>query len=255
MIGAWLVPVVSAGLLGSLHCVGMCGGLIAVASDGAAGVRQRALVQATYQGGRLVSYLTLGAIAGALGRALDLAGQAAGVGEVAAIVAGVAMALWGLGAMLKVAGVRLPRVQARLLPRGLADFLGRLHRRPPVVRAALLGSASALLPCGFLYAFALIAAGTGGAAKGALVLAALWLGNLPALLGLGLAFGGALSKLRRQLPIVSATAMFMLGLYTLSSRVNMPALAATTLATQQPVPAADGNPMPADCPYHRKKQP
>ena len=31
---SWLLPVASAGLLGSVHCIGMCGGLVAVASDG-----------------------------------------------------------------------------------------------------------------------------------------------------------------------------------------------------------------------------
>ena len=253
MIGAWLLPMVSAGLLGSLHCVGMCGGLIAVASDGAAGMRQRVAVQAVYQGGRLVSYVVLGAVAGSLGHALDLAGQAAGLAEAAAIVAGATMALWGLAAMLEASGVRLPLPRVRLLSSGAASWLGRAHRRSPVARAALLGSASALLPCGFLYAFALAAAATSSTVGGALVMAALWLGNLPALLGFGLALGGVLARLRRHLPMLSAAAMFALGVFTLNSRVNVPAFAAGLAA--QPTPPSDGTPMPADCPYHRKQQP
>src|SRR5687768_4058400 len=114
MIGAWLVPIVSAGLLGSVHCVGMCGGLIAVASHGAAGGRERLAVQAVYQTGRLVSYALLGALAGALGRALDLAGQAAGLGKAAAIVAGAAMVLWGLAAMLEASGLKLSLPRLRI---------------------------------------------------------------------------------------------------------------------------------------------
>jgi sulfite exporter TauE/SafE len=253
MIGVWLVPVLSAGLFGSLHCVGMCGGLIAVASDGAAGIRERAAVQAVYQIGRLVSYVVLGAVAGSLGRALDLVGRAAGLGEAAAIVAGATMALWGLAAMLNAAGVRLPLPGVRLLPNAVLSWLGRARSRPPVARAALLGSASALLPCGFLYAFALAAAATSSAAGGALVMGALWLGNLPALLGFGLALGGALARLRRHLPMLGATAVFALGVFTLSSRVNVPAFAAGLAA--RPTPPSDGTPMPADCPHHRKQQP
>ena len=93
-----------AGFVGSVHCVGMCGGLIAVASDGANRAGQRLAMQGSYQGGRLASYLVLGLVAGALGHALDLAGQAAGVGKTAAVVAGLAMTVGGLWAMLEAGG-------------------------------------------------------------------------------------------------------------------------------------------------------
>ncbi len=255
MIGAWLLPVVSAGLLGSVHCIGMCGALVAVASDGAVGLKQRAGAQAVYQAGRLVSYAALGAAAGTLGRALDLAGQAAGLGQAAAIVAGSSMALWGLLAMLRAAGVpaRLPRW--RLLPAPLGRWLAGVQGRPPLARAALLGGASALLPCGFLYAFALAGAATGSALGGALVMAALWLGNLPALLGFGLALGGVLGRVRRHLPLLSAASIFALGVLTLSSRVNLPAFALGAASAASATASAASGPaaMPADCPCHRKR--
>ena len=57
-IGSWLLPMVSAGLLGSAHCIGMCGALVAVASDGASGARRRIQVQLGYQLARLTSYVT-----------------------------------------------------------------------------------------------------------------------------------------------------------------------------------------------------
>lgn len=253
MTGAWLVPMVTAGVFGSAHCIGMCGGLIAVASDGAATARERLMVQLGYQAARLCSYVALGVTAGWLGRALDLAGQAAGLGKTAAVVAGATMTLWGLWAMLEAGGVRfklkLPQVR---LPRFVASSLASARRRPPLVRAALLGGASALLPCGFLYAFALAAAGTGNPLGGGLVMAALWLGNLPALLGFGLLVAGALSGARRHIPLLSAVSVFALGLFTLSSRVNVPALA---LAATANAPHSATAPMPADCPYHRKLLP
>jgi uncharacterized protein len=257
VIGSWLLPMVSASLFGSLHCIGMCGGLIAVASDGVSGLRQRVSVQAGYQVARLLSYVTLGAAAGALGRALDLAGQAAGLGKAAAVVAGVAMTLWGLAAMLDAigAGLKLPRL--RLLPPFLTEWLGRARQRPPLVRALLLGGASALLPCGFLYAFALAGAATGSPLRGALVMAALWLGNLPALLGFGLLLSGALSRLRRHLPLLSAACVLALGLFTLNSRVNVPAFAMATMthAIAEAMPNRGQTisaPQVTDCPCHRK---
>lgn len=242
-----LIPMVSAALLGSLHCVGMCGGLLMVASDGASGTRQRALVQLAYQSARLGSYLALGIIAGTLGHALDLAGRAAGLGKVAAVVAGGTMISWGLAAMLSAAGVswqrRLPPL--RLVPTALFARLGRARRGSPLVRAALLGGASALLPCGFLYAFAIAGAATGTPLGGGLVLSALWLGSLPALLGFGWAVSGALGRIKRHVPLLSAASVFALGVLTLSSRVNLPALAVASVAPSA-APA-----MPADCPYHR----
>lgn len=253
MTGAWLVTMVTAGVFGSAHCIGMCGGLVAVASDGAATGRARLAVQVGYQAARLASYVALGVTAGWLGRALDLAGQAAGLGKTAAVVAGATMTLWGLWAMLEAGGARLKlRLPQVRLPRFVTSSLANARQRPPLVRAALLGGASALLPCGFLYAFALAAAGTGTPLGGGLVMAALWLGNLPALLGFGLLIAGALSGMRRHIPLLSAASVFALGLFTLSSRVNLPAFA---LAAATTAPHAATAPMPADCPYHRKRSP
>jgi len=262
---AWFLPMLSAAAVGSLHCVGMCGGLIAVAGEGASGTSQRLVVQGGYQGARLVSYLVLGMVAGALGHALDLAGRAAGLGKSAAIVAGAVMMAWGLWAMLEAGGARLGlRLPAlRLLPSSALAWLGRASQRPPLWRAILLGGASAFLPCGFLYAFALAGAATASPWGGALVLGSLWLGSLPALLGFGLLIGGLTSRLRRHVPLLSAACVFTLGLLTLSSRVDLPAFAVAASAIG---PTARGTgasaaarapapPRAADCPCHKKHAP
>jgi uncharacterized protein len=253
VIGSWLVPMVTAGLFGSAHCIGMCGALVAVASDGASGLRGRIRVQLGYQLARLTSYVALGLVAGSLGRALDLAGQAAGLGKAAAVLAGVTMSLWGMAAMLNAVGVALQLPKLRTTPAFLSSWLGRARQRPPLLRAVLLGGASALLPCGFLYAFALAGAATGSPLGGALVMAALWLGNVPALLGFGLVLAGTLSRVKRHVPLLSAACVFALGILTLTSRVNLPAFAVSAItASPAPSPADVGAPMPADCPYHRK---
>ena len=253
MIGSWLIPIVSAGLFGSAHCIGMCGPLVAVASDGASGARGRIRVQLGYQLARLTSYVALGVVAGSLGRALDLAGQAAGLGRAAAVLAGVTMSLWGLAAMLSAVGVALQLPHLRTMPAFLSRWLGRVRQRPPLLRAVLLGGASALLPCGFLYAFALAGAATGSPLGGALVMAALWLGNLPALLGFGLVMAGALSKVKRHVPLLSAACVFALGILTLNSRVNLPAFAVSALTAAKAPPPVDAPAlMPVDCPYHRR---
>ncbi len=251
----WLMPMLGAALLGSLHCIGMCGGLVAVSTQGAATTRQRVAAQLGYQGARLASYVALGVSAGLLGRAIDLAGRAAGLGRAAAIVSGVTMMLWGVWAMLEASGVELGRrlPALTLLPAAARVWLGRAQRQSPFGRAVLLGGASALLPCGFFYPFAPAAAGTGSPLGGALVMGSLWLGNLPALLGFGVAIGGALSRLRRHVPLLSAGAVFALGLFTLSSRVNVAAFAAASVTRASEAAAAPpALGMPADCPFHGK---
>jgi sulfite exporter TauE/SafE len=251
----WLVPMVSAGVLGSVHCIGMCGGLIAAASDGASEPRQRFVVQAGYQAARLLSYVALGGVAGGLGHALDLAGQAAGLGKAAAVIAGTTMSVWGLLGMLEATGALKRALPGfRLLPRRVVAWLAGVRQRPPLARAMLLGGVSALLPCGFLYAFALAGAATGSPLGGMLVMAALWLGNLPALLGFGLLLASALSRVKRHVPLLSATSVLVLGLYTLNSRVNVPAfaLASATGGAIAKAPGAGEAPMPADCPLHGK---
>lgn len=252
---AWLAPMLGAALVGSVHCIGMCGGLVAVSTQGATTAQQRLATQIGYQGARLASYSTLGVSAGMLGSALDLAGRAAGLGKAAAVVSGLTMMLWGTWAMLEAGGVglsrKLPTIQ--ILPAAARRWLGHAQRQSPLGRAVLLGGASALLPCGFLYTFALAAAGTGSPWAGALVMGSLWLGSLPALLGFGLAIGGALSRLRRHVPLFSAIAVFGLGLFTLNNRINLPAFAAASVtrasdaATQAATPG-----LPGDCPCHRK---
>lgn len=254
---AWLLPMVSAALVGSVHCIGMCGGLIAVASDGAVGLKPRLVVQAGYQAARLASYVVLGAAAGVVGRALDLAGQAAGLGKAAAVLAGLTMSLWGLLAMLEATGTLKRKLPGfRLLPPRAVAWLANARQRPPLARAVLLGGASALLPCGFLYAFALAAAATGSPLGGALVMAALWLGNLPALLGFGLLLGGALARARRHIPLLSAASVLLLGLVTLNSRVNVPAFAVASVLRATPAKrAAIRAPNARDCPCHKKHAP
>ena len=71
-----ITSVFVASLLGSLHCAGMCGAFVAfaVGIDDPDAARKRARLHAAYNLGRLVTYSVLGAIAGAIGGALDLAG-------------------------------------------------------------------------------------------------------------------------------------------------------------------------------------
>ena len=245
-----LVPVVAASLFGSLHCAGMCGGFVAMVGDGVPR-SGRLATQLTYNLGRLISYACLGAAAGSLGHAVDLAGKAAGLGRVAAIASGGLMITWGIVALLATQGVSLWRGRFHL-PARLTRGLASLRDRPPLGRALAMGLATTLLPCGWLYAFAVSAAGTASPVSGALLMGAFWAGNLPTLLGLGVALSAALARVRRHIPVLSAAVIFCIGLFTLSMRANLPAFAGSAIAAchrggTPVVPTAGA------CPCHRKR--
>lgn len=215
--------VLSASLLGSLHCVGMCGPLLALAG-GPQGCAQRGRSLRLYHLGRLLAYALLGALAGALGAALDLSGQAFGLQRIALGLTGVGMLLIGLFQLASAFG--LLTGSPGLLPSGwrqrargaFALLAPRLSRLPRALRPLGLGLLSAWLPCGWLYAFVALAAGQGAPLPGALVMAAFWLGGLPALGLFGLAVGRLFAARHRWIPLISALALILVGALALAGR-------------------------------------
>jgi hypothetical protein len=238
-----LTTVLIASLAGSLHCAGMCGPFVAfyAGGDASRGAR-RLLSHAAYSAGRLVAYAALGLAAGEIGAVLDLAGSLAGFQRVAAVAAGAVMIAWGGLALLRLRGVRVLPIRA-----GSATWLQRAFRvvadRPPVLRAAAVGLLSGLLPCGWLWAFLVAAAGTGSALHGAAVLGAFWLGTVPALVAVGLGAQLVAAPLRRHVPAVIAVLLVALGIFAIVSRPTSVAraVAAREQRSVVAIPAPDGD--------------
>jgi len=249
--GLSLASVLVASLLGSVHCAAMCGGFVAAyaGAEGRAG-RPGVLGHAAYNSGRLVTYLGLGALAGAVGQALDLAGKAVGLAHVAAVVAGGVLLASGIVALVP----RRELVALGSRPRaGVGSLLGRVLVRfrsaPPALRAAVLGLSSTLLPCGWLYAFIAIAAASGSVLGGACSMAAFWLGTVPMLLGLGVSIETLGRRFARPFARLRPALVIGVGTVTLLSRLGMPAFAATGSAAAAGTTHA---PVPADCPCHHR---
>ncbi|MEE4270494.1 MAG: sulfite exporter TauE/SafE family protein [Thermoanaerobaculales bacterium] len=240
-----LTTVFLASLVGSLHCVGMCGGFVAFYSgaDGSGGSR-RLLSHAAYSGGRLAAYATLGMAAGLVGAALDVAGSLAGFQRSAAVVAGAIMVTWGVLALLRIGGVKIFRHgSGSTISRWLGRGISLVGQRPPLVRAAVVGLLSGALPCGWLWAFVVTGAGTGSALGGAAVMTAFWAGTVPVLFALGLGAQVVAVPLRRHIPAVTALILVGLGLYAI---VGRPTTAIATMAKHRSatvaVPSADDAP-------------
>jgi uncharacterized protein len=250
-----VATVALASLLGSLHCVGMCGGFVAFYSAGSSrsGI-ERNFPHVAYHLGRLLTYTAWGLTAGSIGALLDVAGHAVGIGRVGAIMAGLVMVAWGSAILASKLGLRRMRIRgvSRWRTR-LSRALSHLAERPPTIRAFLLGLSSTLLPCGFLYAFVVAAAGTGSAVSGAMVMGAFWFGTVPLLFGLGLGVEHLGARLRQYVPTFTAVLMLGLGTYTVIGRVNVSAVAAKHLETVlhgMKTPASPSLPKRTDCPCH-----
>lgn len=232
-----------ASLLGSPHCAGMCGGLVAFYAG--TSEKGRALGHAAYNLGRLTSYAALGALAGSLGALVDVVGKLAGLQRAAAILAGAAMIAWGLSSLARLRGWSVPRLAASRAMGALAGRAARrLRDRPPLVRAAAVGLVTGLLPCGLLYAFIVSAAATGSAGAGAALMALFWTGTLPVMVGLGLAAQRLSGRLRRHLPAFTAVLLVVAGVFTVGMRAASPRLVLENVSpavvgtqAQAPVPA------------------
>lgn len=218
---ATLTTVLFVSLFGSIHCAGMCGPLVAfaVGATEEQGVAPRLLLHIGYHGGRLVTYAVIGAVCGALGAALDLGGSLVGLNRLAAVLAGAMMVVVGLLAVGKYSGMKMPRFA---LPRGLQKAIALGQRAAvgfrPASRALVIGLLTGFLPCGWLYAFAIVAAGTGSILMGAAVMAAFWIGTVPVLASLGVGVQALTGTLGRRLPMATALVIVGLGLYTIAAR-------------------------------------
>lgn len=208
-----LLPVFLVGLAGSVHCVGMCGGIVGALSaagaprrpTGGAGVIAIAQARpagmawrvAAYNGGRIASYMTAGAIAG------GLSGGAANLVRIASLqhlfywLANLMLVALGLYLMDAWRGLARLESAGQRLWRRLLPVLKLLLPMDTPLKALALGGLWGWVPCGMVYSVLLTALLSGSAADGAAVMLAFGLGTLPMLFGLGLA-GATLRQLVRR---------------------------------------------------------
>ncbi len=212
-----------ASLVGSVHCAGMCGGFVCLYAQGAESPSH--LQHAWYNAGRLLSYLALGALAGALGAQVTRLGLLVGVSRAAALVAALLMVGWALSTIAARQGVVLSRLQAPVAwQRAIGSLLRSLRHMPPAQRALVTGLLTTLLPCGWLYVFVAAAGGTGQVATAMLTMFVFWLGTVPALVAVGVGAQRVLAPLRQRLPVLSATVVLVIGLLTVAGHLSGTAL-------------------------------
>ena len=201
------------GVLGGIHCIGMCGGIV-----GALAFRSERspLVNLTaYNLGRIASYGIGGAVVAAIGQAgflyqgmLPVQTVFLAFANLLLVLVGAYLAGWSRAVLV------LERVGGRAWNWARTSFA----KKAPISSSPfLVGMAWGWLPCGLVYSAFALALMAGSPVRGAMVMTAFGLGTMPSLLVAGFAAGTV--RQRFQLPLVRATAgtvvmgFGLLGLY------------------------------------------
>ncbi len=192
------------GLLGSLHCIGMCGPIALSLPYGGAGRLAAAGNGLLYNLGRTFTYVLIGSLFGLLGKGIFLAGYQSAL----SISMGVLMLILAFFSTdLESRIARLSFLQKPLFR--LKSALGNLIRAKSHTSFLGIGMLNGLLPCGLVYMAVVGAVSTGSVWKGAAYMGLFGLGTIPLMLFTSLAGNWIGVQVRRR---IRAVLPFMLAL-------------------------------------------
>jgi uncharacterized protein len=225
----WMATALLTGLISSLHCVGMCGPLVAALPVGRLSGPARAAAVGLYHAGRLGTYAALGTLVGTLGLGLHLLHwqRPLAVGCGLLLLLGAAVRSGGA------AGLRWPG-----LNRWVMHTFGRHLRQPGWAGFAGLGVLNGLLPCGFTYVALTSTLATDTPLAGAGYMLLFGLGTLPALLGVNAVAGWLTSVGRQHLNRVLRVATVMAGLLLIGR--GLASYGVPGQASSGPIPVCHG---------------
>lgn len=212
-----ILSIITIAFIGSFgHCIGMCGGIVVAYSTLKINTKSSKLSQGLmhllYSLGRVFTYTLLGALFGFLGGVVVFSNTA---NAALLIFAGVLMMLAGLSLMGKIKFLTLIEhsfSSSKLYSQTFKSVLASKSSSSFFI----LGMLNGLLPCGFVYFFAITAASTADPLYGALVMAIFGLSTIPAMFGVGfLASLASATSFRNMMMSLSSVAVILYGAYTI----------------------------------------
>jgi len=222
-----LLTIVTIAFLGSFgHCIGMCGGIVLAYStikiQPASSKVSKTIAHLLYNFGRVLTYTILGALFGIIGGVATFSNTANGT---LLIIAGIAMILAGLSLMGKIKFLTLIEHSLSSSNFYKKSFQAILHSKSNT-SFFILGMLNGLLPCGFVYFFAITAASTADPLYGALVMAIFGLSTIPAMFRIGfLASLAQATSFRNMMMSLSSVVVILYGVFTVYhgyNRINAP---------------------------------
>lgn len=208
------------GLLGGVHCVGMCGGIASALSLGSqtdAGIRKRFVIQLFYNLGRISSYTLAGLLIGWVGAITTQGFASHSLHQILQTFSGVVLILMGLylanwwRVLVKV------EQAGTLLWKHIEPFARKLIPIKKVHHSFLVGMLWGWLPCGLVYSMLTMSLTTASATQGALVMLSFGLGTLPNLLAMGMMAASLQAFLRRPVvKVVAGLLVIVAGVYLIT---------------------------------------
>ncbi len=217
-----ILTIITIAFLGSFgHCIGMCGGIVVAYSstkvNSTWNKRKQASSHILYSLGRITTYVILGAFFGLIGSVITFNNTAGGI---LLIVTGILMVLVGLslsGKLKFLTSIEHSVSKSELYQKSFRKLLSSNS----LFSFYFLGMLNGLLPCGFVYVFAITAASTANPMWGAFVMLILGLSTIPAMFSLGFFVGIFKQLALRNLFITLASILVILfGLYTIYNGYN-----------------------------------
>jgi hypothetical protein len=201
-----LITPLTIGLIGSFHCIGMCGPIVVALPLKNQNLATKIAGTLLYNSGRVITYSVLGILFGLLGRGIHMAGFQ----QWTSIILGAAMIISVLFPFVLREKITIGNLfsgfAARLIVR-----LKKLFTNRSYFSLLMIGLLNGLLPCGLVYVAIAGAINSGTVLSGALFMALFGIGTIPLLLVATLASDAIGQRIRFRMQKVVPYFVFFLG--------------------------------------------
>lgn len=201
-----LITPLTIGLIGSFHCIGMCGPIVVALPLKKRSLGSKITGAILYNSGRVVTYSALGVLFGLLGRGIHLAGFQ----QWTSILLGTAMIISVLFPFFSREKITIGNIFSGLAAR-LIIRLRKLFTDRSYFSLLMIGLLNGLLPCGLVYVAIAGAINSGNVGSGALFMMLFGIGTIPLLLIATLASDAIGQRIRSKMQKVVPYFVFTLG--------------------------------------------
>ncbi|PLY00621.1 MAG: sulfite exporter TauE/SafE family protein [Desulfuromonas sp.] len=209
------------GLLGSGHCIGMCGGIIAALSLSPEGLRGGYLFHILYNLGRIITYSLIGYVVGLLGSAIAYTDKFMVATKSLLISSDIFIIILGLGTAGAFRNLDFMKLEFPAPAAKITNLVSFMKKLPPGLSALPLGLIMGFLPCGLLYAVAITAAQSANPKSGAIMMLMFGIGTIPALFLFGSAAHLLGTKVRTWMLRLAGVMVALMGCYNLYRHLHL----------------------------------
>jgi uncharacterized protein len=208
-----LITAFLTGLVGSLHCLGMCGPIVIGLPLHQQSFAKKMIESLFYNLGRVVTYGLMGALFGLFGKGIQLAGlqQWASIGLGVVLIIS---AIWPFVFKQRMGIARVSDRYSGRLVRSLRSLfqLDQGRQSASIGRLFLIGLLNGLLPCGLVYVALAGAVNTNEVISGTLYMMIFGLATIPALFALSLLGNAIVMKIRKKFSKLITAFIILLGI-------------------------------------------